>query len=97
MPGDCDYKWHWARLGQMLLNGEHLFAVVQAGGKDISTVNEGVSVLWQVCAPVEGGSMTDCRARGEIKFTSFETTEAEFATAKRLAKSTLNALEKAFT
>ena len=89
-----DYKFHWADKGKMILEGDYLFAVVQSGGKDISTVNEGLSVLWHVCAPVEGGGVSDCRAQGEIAFSDWANVEAEYATAKRLAKSALIALEK---
>ena len=89
-----DYKFHWSGMNGMTLEGDHLFAVVQSGGKDISTIDEGLSVVWYVCAIIKGGGMSDCRAKGEITFTNWENVEAEYQAAKRLAKSTLVALEK---
>tara|TARA_R110000764_G_scaffold234091_1_gene327772 strand:- start:48 stop:341 length:294 start_codon:yes stop_codon:yes gene_type:complete len=93
-----DYTWGATISKNMQsLEGDYLFAMITDGGCDITTNNAGLSVKWGVYAPVEGGGMSDCRAKGEIKFTSWASVSEERKAAKRIARSTLNALEKAYS
>tara|TARA_R110000772_G_scaffold45492_1_gene104212 strand:- start:2975 stop:3286 length:312 start_codon:yes stop_codon:yes gene_type:complete len=90
-----NYRWRLTGFGDAeIMEGDFLFARVINGGTNISSSDAGISVLWGVYSSANGGGLTDCRARGEVTFTSFRTVKDERKMAKRLAKSTLLAMEQ---